>query len=289
MNGSASEVAPAVSETEHWPEILIRPAPDGWQMYAREVWQSSALIWLLLLRNIKVRYKQTVIGAAWAILQPLFSMLIFTVLFGKLMKVPTDGKPYPLFALSALTAWSYFGHALTITTKCLIDQQDLMTKVYFPRLILPLVTTLEAAIDYLISSTLLLVLLLGYGVWPSWHILALPFLLLLLMATALGAGLWLAALNLRYRDIGSVLPFALQVLFFVTPVAYASNLIPEAWRAVYALNPLMGVMEGFRWALLGTAFSAPSSLFISLLAGIGLLVSGLWFFRRREDFFVDEV
>ena len=271
------------------PEILIQPARDSLHQYMGELWQYSSLVYLLLWRNIKLRYQHTIIGAAWAILQPLLTMVIFSVLFGRLVKVPTGGLPYPVFALSALVPWTYFVHALTLSTRCLIDHHDLLTKVYFPHLILPLVAVLEAAIDFLMAFTLLLLMMLFYGITPSWHLLLLPLLVLLLMATALGAGLWFAALNLKYRDILNALPFMTQVLLFVTPVAYSSDLIPEAWRTVYALNPLSGVMEGFRWALLGNAAVSGVSLVVSILAGIFLLVSGFVFFRSREDYFVDEV
>jgi lipopolysaccharide transport system permease protein len=270
-------------------ETLIQPTRDSLSQYARELWQYSSLVYLLLWRNIKLRYQHTIIGAAWAILQPLLTMAIFSVLFGRLVKVPTGGLPYPVFALSALVPWTYFVHALTLSTKCLIDHHDLRSKVYFPHLILPLVAVFEAAIDFCIAFTLLLLMMLFYGVAPSWHLLLLPPLVLLLIATALGAGLWLAALNLRYRDVANALPFMTQVLLFVTPVAYSSALIPDSWRTVYALNPLAGVMEGFRWALLGSAAISGVSLVISILAGAALLVSGFVFFRSREDYFVDEV
>jgi lipopolysaccharide transport system permease protein len=288
-NGRATPATGVFPATAHWPEILIHPHRDSWQTYARDVWHAAALIRLLLWRNVTLRYKHTIIGAGWAVLQPLLTMLIFTVLFGILIQVPTGGTPYPLFTLSALVAWGYFVHALTLSTKCLVDHRDLLTKVWFPRVILPCVAILEAAVDFLIALALLLVLLLAYGVWPGWSILALPLFFLQLMATVLGAGLWLGTFNVRYRDIINALPFAMQVLLFITPVAYPSYLIPVPWRAVYALNPLLGVVEGFRWALLGTELRGPVSLLISGLSGASLLVSGLWFFRRREDMFADEV
>ncbi len=271
------------------PETLIHPARDSLKQYVRELWQYSSLVYLLLWRNIKLRYHHTIIGAAWAILQPLLTMVIFSVLFGRLVKVPTGGLPYPVFALSALVPWTYFVHALTLSTRCLIEHQDLLTKVYFPHLILPLVAVLEAAIDFCMAFMLLLPMMLVYGITPSGHLLWLPLLMLLLMATVLGAGLWLAALNLKYRDILNALPFMTQVLLFVTPVAYSSDLIPDAWRTVYALNPLSGVMEGFRWTLLGNAAVTGVSLAVSILAGAFLLVSGFIFFRSREDYFADEV
>jgi lipopolysaccharide transport system permease protein len=270
-------------------ETLIQPAPDDLHQYMHQLWRCSSLVYLLLWRNIKLRYQHTIIGAAWAILQPLLTMVIFSVLFGRLVNVPTAGLPYPVFALSALVPWTYFVHALTLASRCLIDHRDLLTKVYFPHLILPLVAVLEASVDFLMAFMLLLVMMLCYGITPSWHLVLLPLLLFLLMATALGAGLWLATLNLQYRDILNALPFLTQVLLFVTPVAYSSDLIPEAWRTVYALNPLSGVVEGFRWVLLGNAAVTGISLAISILAGTVLLVTGYAFFRSREDAFADMV
>jgi len=284
-----SQTLAVAFEQAPWPETLIQPARDGLSQYVRELRQYSSLIYLLLWRDIKLRYQQTLIGATWAILQPLFTMIIFNVLFGRLVKVPTGGQPYPVFALSALVPWTYFVHALTLSTKCLLQHHDLLTKVYFPRLILPLVAVLEAAVDFLIAFVLLLLMMLCYGVAPNWHLLMLPPLVLLLVITALGAGLWLAALNLKYRDVMNALPFMTQLLLFMTPVAYPSSLIPEAWRTVYALNPLAGVMEGFRWALLENAEVSGFSLAISILAGVALLVSGFFFFRSQEDYFADEV
>jgi lipopolysaccharide transport system permease protein len=285
----STEAEAAGFEMASWPETLIQPAPDSLRQYARELRQYASLVYLLLWRNIKLRYQHTIIGAAWALLQPLVTMIIFSVLFGRLIKVPTGGVPYPVFALSALVPWTYFVHALTLSTKCLIDHHDLLTKVYFPRLILPLVAVLEATIDFFIAFSLLLLMMLFYGVTPSWHLLLLPLLVILLVAAALGAGLWLATLNLKYRDVMNALPFMTQVLLFVTPVAYSSELIPEPWRALYALNPLAGVMEGFRWVLLGNAPISRLALGVSIFAGAVLLVSGFLFFRSREDYFVDEV
>jgi len=270
-------------------EILVHPEPDGWRIYFSEIRESFKLILLLTRRNIKIRYQQTAVGALWAILQPLMTMAVFTVLFGRLMNVPTGGVPYPAFALCALAPWSYFVHALTITTRSLVDQHDLVTKVYFPRLILPIVATLEATVDFLISTAVLLVLLPMYGIWPSWRLLALPFLLLALTSLALGAGLWLSATNLRYRDVMSALPFAMQVLLFSSPVAYSSELIPEKWRLLFAINPLSGLLDAFRWALLGRRYGSWEALLISFAMGLLLLVSGVIFFRGREATFADEV
>ncbi len=280
--------AAACDRAAHLIETLIEPARDRLIKYWREVGEHSGLIYLLLWRNIKLRYRQTIIGVAWALLQPLLAMVIFTILFGRLITIPTAGVPYPLFALSALVPWTYFVHALTLASKCLIDHGDLITKTYFPRVILPLVAVLEAAVDFLIAMAFLCGIMVVYGLTSGWSMLLVAPLFLLLVATVLGAGLWLSALNLKYRDISNALPFATQLLLFITPVAYSSSLVPARWRGVYALNPLTGVMEGFRWALLGSAASAPASLLISIVAGVALLASGLWFFRSREDYFYEE-
>jgi lipopolysaccharide transport system permease protein len=270
-------------------ETLIHPEPDEWRVYLRELTQSLDLVMLLTRRNIKLRYRQTAVGAAWAILQPILTMAVFAVLFGRLMKVPTGGVPYPAFALCALAPWSYFVHAVTITTRSLVDQNDLITKVYFPRLILPLSATLEATVDFLFSTIVLFVLLPFYGIWPGWPLLALPLFLAMLTMVALGAGLWLSALNLRYRDVMSAMPFAMQLLMFVSPVAYSSTLIPPEWRLAYAINPLSSILDGFRWALLGQAYGSRPALLISLFSGLALLISGVVFFRGREATFPDEV
>jgi lipopolysaccharide transport system permease protein len=287
-NGTTDEAQAAPDRTAYPGETLIEPARDSLMKYWREVRQYSGLIYLLLWRNIKLRYRQTIIGAAWALLQPLLAMVIFTILFARLITIPTGGAPYPLFALSALVPWTFFVHALTLASKCLIDHHDLVTKTYFPRVILPLVAVLEAAVDFLIAFTFLCGIVVVYGFTPRWSTLLLAPLFMLLMATALGAGLWLSALNLKFRDISNALPFMTQLLLFITPVAYSSSLIPAGWRGAYALNPLAGVIEGFRWALLSGATILPASLSISILAGVALLVSGLWFFRSREDSFYEE-
>lgn len=287
-NGAIDEAPGAHDRTDCATETLIEPGPDSLVKYWREVRQYSGLIYLLLWRNIKLRYRQTIIGAAWALLQPLLAMVIFTILFARLITIPTGGAPYPLFALSALVPWTYFVHALTLASKCLIDHHDLVTKTYFPRLILPLVAVLEAAVDFLIAFAFLCGIVVVYGFTPRWSTLLLAPLFLLLMTTALGAGLWLSALNLKFRDISNALPFMTQLLLFITPVAYSSSLVPAGWRGAYALNPLAGVIEGFRWALLSSATIAPASLFVSIVAGVALLASGLWFFRSREDCFYED-
>ncbi|MFN0120825.1 MAG: ABC transporter permease [Blastocatellia bacterium] len=279
----------AEATPEELPELLIHPGRDGLGQYLRELRQYAGLTVLLLRRNIRLRYRQTLVGMAWAVLQPLLTMLIFTVLFGRLIKVPTGGQPYPVFALCALVPWTYFMHSLTLTSKCLNDHHELLTKVWFPRLILPLVAVLEATVDFFISFALLLLLLPLAGVAPEWRLLLAAPLILLLLTIALGVGLWAATLNLRYRDIGNALPFLIQLLLFATPVAYSTSIVPAEWRVLYGLNPLVGVMEGFRWVLLGARPDSPMSLAVSVTAAVMLFLSGLFFFRRREGTFADEV
>lgn len=273
------------------PVTAIRPPQRRVTLDLREVWAYRGLLFLLIWAEIKVRYKQTVIGAAWAILQPFLAMVVFSVIFGNLLRVPTDGIPYPVFSYCALVPWTYFTHALNKSTFSLVAYGHLLTKVYVPRLVIPLATVLAGFIDFAVSFVILLGMMVYFGMPPTLSILVLPFFILLTVATALGVGLWLAAMNVQYRDIMNALPFLTQLWFFLTPVAYASSIIPEGWRLVYRLNPMTGVIEGFRWALLGDAQRAPDPvlLSVSVLAVGAVLIGGLYFFRRREDTFADVV
>jgi lipopolysaccharide transport system permease protein len=276
--------------TAELPVIIIRPS-EGWiPLDLRELWEYWDLLSVLIWRGIRVRYKQTVIGGAWALLQPLLSMGVLSVLFGHLVRVPSEGVPYPLFVLSALVPWTYFTHALTKASHSLVAHRMLLTKVYFPRLIIPLAAVLAGFVDFLIAFLLLPVLMLYYGVTPTAAILTLPLFILLAIATALGVGLWLATVNVAYRDVANALPFLTQLWFFATPVAYPGRLLPEPWHIIFGLNPMAGVVEGFRWALLGHTPHAPGSLLaVSALAVAGVLVGGLYYFRRKEDTFADVV
>ena len=276
--------------TAELPVIRIRPS-EGWiPLDLRELWEYWDLLSVLVWREIRVRYKQTAIGGAWALLQPLLSMGVLSVLFGHLVRVPSEGVPYPLFVLSALVPWTYFTHALTKASHSLVAHRMLLTKVYFPRLIIPLAAVLAGFMDFLIAFLLLPVLMLYYGVIPTAAILTLPLFILLAIATALGVGLWLATVNVAYRDVANTLPFLTQLWFFATPVAYPSRLLPEPWHIIFGLNPMAGVVEGFRWALLGHTPHAPGSLLaVSALAVAGVLVGGLYYFRRKEDTFADVV
>ena len=232
-------------------EFLIQPSRGWVSLKLRDVWEYRELLYFLAWRDIKVRYKQTVLGAAWAILQPDLTMVVFSVVFGRLLQAPSDGIPYPIFTFCALLPWQLFAHALTQSSNSLVSNERLITKVYFPRLVIPISAILAGLVDFGIAFVVLLGMMLYYGIVPTAAIVTLPLFLLLAVATALAVGLWLSALNVQYRDVRHTIPFLTQIWLFATPVAYASSLIPEPWRAWYGLNPMVGVVEGFRWALLG--------------------------------------
>lgn len=271
------------------PVVEIRPVEAWPRLNLGEVWENLRVIYILALRETKVRYKQRYAGMAWSVLQPLLTMIVFTVIFGRFAKVPTEGSPYPPFALAALVPWTYFVHAFTKSTTSLADQRGLLTKTYFPRLSLPIAAVVAGLVDFVIAFVVLVLVLLGYGIYPSAAVFVLPFYLALAVATALGVGLWLSAINVEYRDVSNALPFFTQTMLFLTPVAYGAELVPEAWRPVYALNPMVSVVNGFRWALLGANHTPGPTDLISVAAAIALLVSGLYFFKHREGRFADVV
>jgi lipopolysaccharide transport system permease protein len=246
-------------------------------------------MFFLIWRDVKVRYRQTVLGAAWAVLQPLTTMVVFSVFFGRLANMPSDGRPYPLFAFAALVPWTFFATGLAHGSASLITSSKLLRKVYFPRLLLPLSAILAGVIDFLISLAILLVMLAFYGVWPTWNILWIPALFLMALVTSLGVGFWLAALNVQFRDVQYTLPFLTQLWLFATPIAYPSSMIPEQWRPLMGLNPMAGVVEGFRWALLGTDSKPGAVVLVSILVSVILFVSGATYFRRMERTFADIV
>jgi lipopolysaccharide transport system permease protein len=247
------------------------------------------LLYFFIWRDLKVRYKQTAVGVAWVVLQPLMSMGAFTLFFGRLAKLPSDGLPYPVFYFAALAPWTYFSNALTKTTNIVVGSQNLITKVYFPRLILPISGVVSGLVDFGISFLVLLAVVLRYGLRPGVHAIWLPFLLLLALATALGVGLWLSALNALYRDVGYVLPFLVQFWMLTSPVAYPSSLVPAKWQWLYGLNPMAGVIEGFRWALTGHGQPPNELMLASAVAVAVILVSGLMFFQRMEGTVADLV
>ena len=269
--------------------IVIRPATGWVPLRLGELWEYRELLYFLTWRDIKVRYKQTALGAAWAIIQPFFTMVVFSVFFGRLAKLPSEGVPYPVFTYCALVPWTYFATALTQSSNSLVDHARLITKVYFPRLLVPAAAVIAGLVDLAIAFVVLVGMLLWYGVTPGPAVLLLPLLALLATLTALAVGLWLSALNVQYRDVKYTIPFLVQFWLFVTPVAYSSTLVPERWRPLYALNPMTGVVEGFRWALLGHRAAPGPMLLVSTASVLLLLVGGLFYFRRMEQRFADVV
>jgi lipopolysaccharide transport system permease protein len=279
----------AVTESDALPVLLIRPTKGFVRINLREIWNYRELLYFLVWRDIKVRYKQTALGAGWAVIQPVMTMIVFSIFFGRLAKVPSDGIPYPVFAYTALLPWQLFAFALTESSNSLVGSQNLITKVYFPRLVIPFASVLAGIVDFLIAFVVLLVLMLWYGIRPGAAIVWLPLFVLLALATALSVGLWFSALNVKYRDVRYTIPFLTQLWMFATPVAYPSSLIPQPWRAWSGLNPMSGVVEGFRWALLGKSDSPGMLLGISVGAVVALLAGGLFYFRRTETTFADIV
>jgi lipopolysaccharide transport system permease protein len=269
--------------------VRIDP-PGGWfSLGLHELWKYRELLYFLAWRDLKVRYKQTAIGIGWAVLQPVVSMIIFTVIFGRFAKIPSDGVPYPLFAFTALLPWNYFAGALQRCTGSVVSDAHLISKVYFPRLILPMAGSVSSMVDFLVSFILLLGMMIWYQIAISWWVLVLPSFLLLALLTALAVGLWLSAVNVRYRDVGHTIPFLVQIWMFVSPVVYPVSMIPEKYRLLYSLNPMAGVIEGFRWALLGKAGPDFSVMAVSACVVLVLLIGGLVFFRSMEQSFADVV
>jgi lipopolysaccharide transport system permease protein len=281
----ASQQNPAVDI----PVIRIRPASDRLASGLKELWQYRELLYFLIWRDVKVRYKQTAIGAAWAIIQPLMTMIIFTVVFGKFANMPSDGLPYPIFSFAALQPWTYFSKALNQSVSSVVADANLITKVYFPRLLLPLSAVVGGLIDFAIAFVFLLAMMAWYGLAPQWGILLLPFFVLLTMLTALSVSVWLSVVNVRYRDVGQAIPFLVQIWLFASPVAYSASVVPENWRFLYNLNPLAGIIEGFRWALLGSQNPPIVSLLSTTLVVLALLYGGIVFFKRMEKTFADVV
>lgn len=271
------------------PLLILEPSQGFVRLNLREVWTYRDLLFFLIWRDVKVRYKQTALGAAWAILQPVMTMLVFSVFFGHFANMPSDGVPYPIFAFAALLPWQLFAYALGESANSLVGSQNLITKVYFPRLIIPLSSILSSVVDFAVAFGVLIIMMICYGRLPHIGVLLLPVFVLLALISALAIGLWLSALNVEYRDVRYTIPFITQLWLFVTPVAYPSSIVPEKWRLLYALNPMAGVVEGFRWALLGTSDAPGPMLLVSTLATIVLLVGGLFYFRRMEKTFADLV
>ena len=290
MTVQKERIAPhGVSGQSGLEETFIRPSGAWGQIEFRKLWIYRELLYFLTWRDIKVRYKQTILGAAWAIIQPFFTMVVFSLFFGMLAKVPSDGIPYPIFSYAALVPWFFFANGLHESANSLVggNSNKLITKVYFPRMILPISSILSGILDFILAFAVLLGMMFYFDFLPTINIIWLPFFLLLALVTALGAGLWLSALNVQFRDIRYAVPFLIQLWLFATPIAYSSKLLPEPWRTLYGLNPMAGVVEGFRWALLGVDTSPGPIIFISALTALGMMISGAFYFRRMEKYFAD--
>ena len=271
------------------PVVVIEAGPVGLRTELTALWRHRDLLHMLVLRDMKLRYQQTVVGAAWALLQPLMIMLVLTG-FASIVGVKTGDVPYPLYVMGGLVPWTYFTHAFTTTTHSLVSHSGIIGKIYFPRLLVPVAATLAGAIDFFVAGLLLPIFMIAYGMAPTWALLTIPAFVVMALAAAFALGLWLAVLNVRYRDVVNALPFFTQLMFFATPIAYSSKMIPEPWRTVAGLNPMVGVVDGFRWALLGDrAGGLHASALVSLASILVMLVSGLWYFRRREPAFADEM
>jgi lipopolysaccharide transport system permease protein len=282
-----------LEETQTQPTIKIRPSAPLYALELGQLWEYRELLLFLIWRDVTVLYKQTLIGAAWAIIQPVMTMVIFTIVFSRFAKVSSDGFPYPIFAYAALLPWQYFASAVTRSGVSLVGSSNLISKIYFPRLIIPISAAVAPIVDFSIAFLILIGMMFFYGIQPTWHLLLLPVFLLIAFITALGVGLWVSAMHVRYRDVGYAMPFLVQLWLYASPVAYSistvtQNLTPF-WQWVYSLNPMVAVVEGFRWALLGTAYPPMSSIFTSMGMVLILLLSGLVFFKKTESVFADVI
>jgi len=271
------------------PLIRIEPSMGWVPLKLKDLWDYRELLYFFIWRDIKVRYKQTVLGAAWAIIQPFFTMVVFSLFFGRLAKVPSDDIPYPLFSFAALVPWGFFVNGLNQASNSLVSGANLLKKIYFPRPTMPIASVLSGVVDFLLAFVVLIGMMLYYGYVPTMNVLWLPFFLLLALTTSLGVSLWLSALNVLFRDIQYLIPFLVQFWLFATPIAYPSSLLPEPWRTLYGINPMVGVVEGFRWALLGVNTAPGPIIFVSSLTSFLLMVTGAFYFRRMEKTFADVV
>jgi lipopolysaccharide transport system permease protein len=278
------------STADDVPVIRIQPSRGWVSLRLRELWEYRELFYFLIWRDVKVRYKQTVLGAAWAIIQPFFTMVVFSLFFGRLAKIPSDGIPYPIFSYAALVPWTFFAQGLNQASNSLVGHSGLIKKVYFPRLTIPIARVLAGTVDFLLAFVVLLGMMFAYGLVPTINVLWLPLFMLLALTTSLGTALWLAAMNVQFRDVGYIVPFITQFWLFATPIAYPSSLIENPLlRTLYGINPMAGVVEGFRWALLGTDTAPGPIIVVSSLVALALLVSGAFYFRRMEKTFADVV
>lgn len=266
----------------------IRPTKGWVALRLDELWKHRELLYFLTWRDFKVRYKQTVLGMAWAVLQPLLTMVVFTVLFGRMAQISSDGLPYPIFNFAALVPWTFFAYALSQASNSLVSSANILKKVYFPRLAMPLATVLSGLVDFALAFVVLLLMMLFYGIMPTTRALWLPFFVLLAFMSAVGVSLWLSAMNVLFRDVRYVVPFLTQLWFFITPIAYSSSMLEEPWRTLYGLNPMAGVVEGFRWSLLGSPASL-GLILASFASATFLLITGAFYFSRMEKSFADVV
>jgi lipopolysaccharide transport system permease protein len=269
--------------------IFIKPTKGWGSLNLRELWLYRELVYFLTWRDLKVRYKQTALGAGWAILQPVLSMVVFSIFFGSLLNVPSEGVPYPIFSYAALLPWGVFSKALNDTGRSLVSNRAMLTKIYFPRLVIPLASVFSSLADFLIAFVVMLGLMFYYQIYPTANIWTLPLFLLLAVITALGVGFWLSAMNVLYRDIGYMIPYLTQLWFYLTPIVYPASKVPEQWQFFYALNPMVGVVEGFRWAILGTADAPNPIIAVSAAIAVVIFISGMFYFRRMERTFADMV
>jgi lipopolysaccharide transport system permease protein len=268
-------------------KTVIKPPSRFPGISFREIYEYRDLLYFLVWRDIKVRYKQTVIGVAWVILQPIVSMMVFAILFGKIARLPSEGIPYAVFTYSALLPWQLFSYTLTQSSQSLVSDEKLITKIYFPRILIPMAPIFSGLFDFLISWIVFIPILLFYRIIPGATLIYLPFFILLTVLTSLGVGLWLTALNVRFRDVRYAIPFFTQVWFYLTPVAYSATLIPESWHWLYRLNPMVGIVQGFRWTLLETTAPTFSMLAVSMLVTVVFLLIGMLYFQRVEGEFAD--
>jgi len=271
------------------PHIRVQPSKGWRELKLLQLWEYRELIYFLVWRDIKVRYKQTVLGASWAILQPFLTMLVFSLFFGRLAKIPSEGIPYPIFVYAALVPWTFFSSGLTRGADSLVGNAELVKKVYFPRLAMPIARIIAGLLDFALAFTILALMMVHYRIPPSPNVLWLPLFALLAIAAALGVSFWLSALNVLFRDVQFITPFLTQFLLFATPIVYPISLLPHAWRGLYGINPMVSVVEGFRWALLGTHMDLVPVLAVSVPSALTILLSGAFYFRRVERTFADVI
>ena len=282
-------IAKSAAHAANPPVVRIR-ASKGWvSLKLVELWEYRELLYFFVWRDLKVRYRQTVLGAIWAVLQPFLTMVVFSLFFGRLAKMPSENLPYPIFSYAALVPWTFFANGLMQATTGMVTHSNMLKKIYFPRLALPIARVLAGGVDFVIAFVVLLGMMIAFGIMPTASVIWLPFFILLAFITSLGMGLWLAALNVQFRDVEFTVPFITQFWMYATPIVYPSSLLPEPWRTLYGLNPMAGVVEGFRWALLGTGTGPGWMLAVSTVVAVAILVSGAFYFRRAEKTFADVI